>query len=174
LFHIRQTTSVQDYIDRFTELVDQLVAYQHSSSDHCYYTTHFVDGLKNEIKSVILVQRPVDLDTACSLALLQEEAETSRHREYMKPEFLFKTKPSSVATPLPLPPPLLKQNRDVKPYVGQSADAGVGNTNNKMAALLAYRMTRGLCKFYAEKYVKGHKCAPTVQLHAVQEIWELF
>jgi hypothetical protein len=69
LFHIKQTTSVHDYIDRFTELVDQLVAYDHSS-DHRYYTTHFVDGLKDEIKSVILVQWPMDLDTACSLALL--------------------------------------------------------------------------------------------------------
>jgi hypothetical protein len=60
---------VQDYIDRFTELVDQLVAYEHSS-DHRYYTTCFVDGLKDEIKSVILVQRLVNLDTTCSLALL--------------------------------------------------------------------------------------------------------
>jgi hypothetical protein len=84
------TTLVQDYIDRFTELVDQLVAYQHSSSNHCYYTTRFVDGLKDEIKFVILVQSPVDLDTACSLALLREEAETSRCHEYRKPDFLFK------------------------------------------------------------------------------------
>jgi hypothetical protein len=114
-----------------------LVAYQHSSSDHRYYTTRFVDGLKDEIKSVILIQRPVDLDTACSLALLQEEAETSWRREYRKPDFLFKVKPSSVATPLPLPAPPLKQNKEVKPYVGQSADAGV-NTDNKMAALRAY------------------------------------
>jgi hypothetical protein len=69
LFHIKQTSIVQNYIDRFTALVDQLVAYEHSS-DHCYYTTRFIDGLKGEIKTVILVQRPVDLDTACSLALL--------------------------------------------------------------------------------------------------------
>jgi hypothetical protein len=73
LFHIKQNTTVQDYIDLFTELVDQLVAYEHSS-DHRYYTTHFIDVLKDDIKHVVLVQRPVDLDVACIFALLQEEA----------------------------------------------------------------------------------------------------
>lgn len=33
-----------------------------------------MDGMKNEvIKEMVIVQRPKDLDTACSLALLQEE-----------------------------------------------------------------------------------------------------
>jgi hypothetical protein len=36
-------------------------------------TTRFVDGLRDEIKSVVVIQRPPDLDTACSLALLQED-----------------------------------------------------------------------------------------------------
>jgi hypothetical protein len=150
LFHIKQITSVQDYIDRFTELVDQLVAYEHSFG-HRYYTTRFVDGLKDEIKSVILVQWHVDLDTACSLALLHQEAETSRRREYGKPDFLFKAKSSSVTTPLPLPPPPQKQHKEVRPYVSQSADASATNTDSKMAALRAYQMARGLCKFCAEK-----------------------
>jgi hypothetical protein len=69
LFHIRQTSSVQDYIDRFTELVDQLVAYEHII-DQRYYTTRFVDGLRDDIKSIILIQRPVGLNTACVLTLL--------------------------------------------------------------------------------------------------------
>jgi hypothetical protein len=56
--------------------VDQLVAYAHSS-DFCYYTTHFVDGLKDEVKVVVLLQRHADLDTAYTLALLQEEADSA-------------------------------------------------------------------------------------------------
>ena len=47
-----------------------------------YYTMRFIDGLRDDIKSVILVQRPSTLDTVCALALLQEEADTSRRREY--------------------------------------------------------------------------------------------
>jgi hypothetical protein len=36
-------------------------------------TTRFIEGLKDEIKSVVIIQRPTDLDTACSLAMLQED-----------------------------------------------------------------------------------------------------
>jgi hypothetical protein len=70
LFHIKQSGSVQEYIDQFSELADQLLAYEHSASHNRYYTARFVDGLKDDIKSVVLVQRPYDLDTACCLALL--------------------------------------------------------------------------------------------------------
>jgi hypothetical protein len=69
--------------------------------------------------------------------------------------------------PLPLPPPPQKQNKEVKPHAGQATDVAATSTDSKMAALHAYRMARGLCKFCAEKYLRGHKCAPTVQLHAV-------
>jgi hypothetical protein len=32
-----------------------------------------IDGLKDEIKSDVIIQRPDDMDTACSLAMLQED-----------------------------------------------------------------------------------------------------
>jgi hypothetical protein len=38
-----------------------------------YFTMRFIDGLKPEIKAIVLVQRPKTLDFAWSLALLQEE-----------------------------------------------------------------------------------------------------
>jgi hypothetical protein len=38
----------------------------------------FIDGLCDDIKSIILVQRPSNLDTACALALLPEEADSSK------------------------------------------------------------------------------------------------
>jgi hypothetical protein len=34
-------------------------------------------------------------------------------------------------------------------------------------------MARGFCRYCAKKWVKGHKCAATVPLHAIQEIWEM-
>jgi hypothetical protein len=72
LFHIRQTGSICEYVEQFTQLVDQLAAYT-STTDPLYYTLSFIDGLKDDIKSIVLVQRPQDLDTACVLASLQEE-----------------------------------------------------------------------------------------------------
>jgi hypothetical protein len=91
LFHIKQTSLVQEYNDRFSELVDQLLAYDHSS-DYIYYIARFVDGLKDDVKLVVLVQRPLDLNSVCTLALLQEEADASRRREFKKPDYLFKSK----------------------------------------------------------------------------------
>ena len=104
LFHIRQTGTVADYVERFAELVDQLSAYT-SSTDPLYYTLRFIDGLRDDIKSVVLVQRPQDLDTACVLAALQEEVgDSSRRREFRCPDPPQPPKPASRG-PLPLPAP---------------------------------------------------------------------
>jgi hypothetical protein len=63
---------VADYIERFDVLMNHLVSY--SDTTHPYYfLTRFVEGLHADIRAVVMVQRPTDLDTACSLALLQEE-----------------------------------------------------------------------------------------------------
>jgi hypothetical protein len=65
-------------------LVDQLNAYQHMS-DPLYYTLKFVDGLRDDIKAVVMLQRPKDFDTAVVLAQLQEEAsELGRKLDYMR------------------------------------------------------------------------------------------
>lgn len=76
LFHIRQTSTIQDYVDHFCELVDLLVTYEHTT-DLLYYTMKFIDGPLDEMKSIIRVQRHDNLDTACALALLKEEADSS-------------------------------------------------------------------------------------------------
>jgi hypothetical protein len=43
---------------------------------------------------------------------------------------------------------------------------------DKFKALRAYRRAKGLCDRCAEKWSKGHKCACSVQLHAMQEMLE--
>jgi hypothetical protein len=73
LFHITHTSIVSEYIEKFTDLYEQLKAYN-PNPDNLYFTTRFIDGLREEIRSVILVAHPQDLDSACTLALLQEEA----------------------------------------------------------------------------------------------------
>jgi len=57
----------------------------------------------------------------------------------------------------------------------RSGDAAqVSSPDAKLAALRAYRRAMGLCYKCAEKWSRDHKCSPIVQLHAVQELWELF
>ena len=57
LLHIRQSTTVSNYVARFTSLTYQLIAYS-SGVDPVYFITRFIDGLLPELRSILLVQRP--------------------------------------------------------------------------------------------------------------------
>lgn len=71
-YTIKQTHSVADYVERFEIVMNSLLAY--SDQIHpLYFLTRFIEGLRSDIRAVVMVQRPTDLDTACALALLQEE-----------------------------------------------------------------------------------------------------
>lgn len=106
MFNIHQKTTVSAYVTEFSELVDQLNAYS-QTSDPMYFTMRFIDGLKPEIKAVVLVQRPKTFDTACSLALLQEEVTTPVAAKPVRGgDWYSSYKPALPArVPLPLPPP---------------------------------------------------------------------
>lgn len=41
--------------------------------DMLHYTTRFVDGLKYNVRMIVVVQRPIDSDTAYPIAVVQEE-----------------------------------------------------------------------------------------------------
>ena len=45
------------------------------------------------------------------------------------------------------------------------------SVDSKVVSLRAYRRAHGLRQYCADKWVKGHKCAPTIQLHVMQELW---
>lgn len=62
-------------------MVDQLIAYGRST-DPIFYVTCFVDGLCDDIQSVVHRQRPSTLVTACVLAL----PDPARRKEVKKSE----------------------------------------------------------------------------------------
>jgi hypothetical protein len=75
--------------------------------------------------------------------------------------------------------PILQQ-KTVKPLTNSAAEdrhpTNVVRTNSvgdKVRALKQYCRARGLCYRCAEKWSYGHQCVSTVQLHAIQELWEL-
>jgi len=93
MFNIRQTSSVQDYIDRFASLIDQLVAYG-SSTDPVFFAMRFVDGLRSDICNPVHMQRPQDFDIASVLVLLQEELQDPAGRkDSHHPDMYSVTKP---------------------------------------------------------------------------------
>jgi hypothetical protein len=170
LFQIKQTSTVADYVERFTKLVDQLKAYS-STTDPLFYTMRFIDGLRPELKAIILVARPQSLDAAISMALVQEEVtppqpvRTPSKGDWSSGKFIPKT-----AMPLPPPPP-----RHDKPAVAIAAPEtpAAPTLDAKLSAVKAYRRAMGLCYKCGEKWSKDHKCSPQIQLHLVQELWDL-
>lgn len=146
LFHIKQLGSVFDYVEQFASLVDELAAYE-SRTDPLYFTMCFVDGLKHEIKTIVMVQRPPNLDTACTLALVQEEALDSTRCRRGEPI----------------------SNRMAWPDAMSSADGGrlegttvvtdkllvdscrMSSSADHVASLKSCRRARGLCDKCAEK-----------------------
>ncbi|CAD6333962.1 unnamed protein product [Miscanthus lutarioriparius] len=179
LFQIKMTGSVQDYIDKFVNLVEQLSAYT-PNPDSLSYVTRFVDGLRDDIRSVILVQRPADLDAACTLALLQEEAlDPHRRKEIKRTDAPLFPKPAQTRGAFPLPPPPPRPAvgpplvDDKRPPDDRRQDHRRANVDEKLQSLRSYRKARGLCMRCGEKWHQGHKCAPAIQLHALQEVWEM-
>jgi hypothetical protein len=61
----------------------------------------------------------------------------------------------------------------------QSTDKTTGDFSrasspaDRVASLKSYHRARSLCDRCAEKWFPGHKCASTVQLHAIEEVWDL-
>lgn len=78
----------------------------HSTTwDPALFPSRFVDGLKDEIRAVVIVYNPKDLDTAVSLAYLQEEAlEISKRKEPRRSDSGFGSR-SHLRGVMPLPPP---------------------------------------------------------------------
>jgi hypothetical protein len=69
LFHIRQIGLAAEYVEKFSVLVDQFLAYE-VEPNPIYDAMRFVDGLTEDIKSIVMIHHPATLDTACALALV--------------------------------------------------------------------------------------------------------
>lgn len=167
---IKQTGSVAEYIESFSALVDQLTAYE-ARSDPLYFTMRFIDGLREEFRFAVMLQRPKDLDTAFVLAQLQDEViQSSRRREPKKYDYSFQSK-LPAGSPLPLPP--LPKSDKPKTLVGTNGNRST-SADDRWKSLRAHRRAQGLCQFCAEKWTRGHTCADKIHLHAVQELMEVF
>jgi hypothetical protein len=162
------------YVEEFSALVDQLSAYE-ASANPLYYAMRFVDGLQDDIRSIVMIQRPSNLDSACALAHVHEEAlESGKKANYRRYE------PSSNMTvhghraPLQFPPKPDKAVGSSGTEDHKAVEAvRLNSVDDKFKAHRQYRRARGLCDHCAKKWSYDHKCAPTVQLHAIQEMWDL-
>jgi hypothetical protein len=54
MFNIRQQSTVSAYVTAFSQLVDKLISYS-PNADPLYFTQRFIDGLRFDIKAIVLV-----------------------------------------------------------------------------------------------------------------------
>ncbi|CAD6231683.1 unnamed protein product [Miscanthus lutarioriparius] len=142
----------RDYIDHFAGLIDQLVAYGRST-DPVFFAMRFVDGLRDDIRNTVHMQRPQTFDTASVLALLQEELQDPNwSKESRRPGSVPFGKPQlKRAFPLPLPPRVDKTDRGATEPVPIEDHRSRG-VDDKLHTLRDYCWARGLCIKCGEKW----------------------
>jgi hypothetical protein len=75
-----------------------------------------------------------------------------------------------MAWPLPPSPSRIEKQQAV-PVTMKTP--GAASLDTKLSAVKAYRRAMVLCYRCGEKWSKDHNCSPQVQLHLVQELWDL-
>lgn len=171
LFHIKQTHSVEEYVDKFAGLVDQLAAYE-NKPDPLHYTMHFIDGLRDDIRAAVLIQHPTELDTAFALAKLQEEVSTPyKRRDSRKSDYNYQYKQDIPAVLGFSKADKLSTTTEDRRSTEASRTRSV---EERWLDIKAHRRSQGLCQRCAEKWTKDHRCAEKVQLNVLQEILEMF
>ncbi|XP_048528005.1 uncharacterized protein LOC125507475 [Triticum urartu] len=174
---LRQTGTVTKYAEQFTQLMHNLLAH-HSSWDPAFFVTQFMDGLQRDIRVAVVLHQPQTLDTAVDLACLQEEVVEALRRDERRHPAL---PPSSqggraiprMALPLPPPPSAIARQGGTASESRPPETTRTPPNDDKLATLRAYRRAKGLCFTCGERWSREHRCAPTVQLHIVEELIEM-
>jgi hypothetical protein len=173
MFRISQTGTVEDYVQRFSDLMDQLAAYE-QKPDPIHYLTRFLDGLQPGVRVLVAIQQPKDLDTAYTLALLYEElgegialmgnsSGSSTHHSSRRQQHAHIS--------VPPPPPPAKWIG--KPPDDRKAPDPARNSEDKWQNLKAFRRSKGLCFVCGEKWSREHQCKNNIQLHVVQDMMDM-
>lgn len=164
---LKQTGSVAEYYHRFEQLSHSILLYN-TSYDDVFFVTRFLHGLEDEISAPIALHRPSNVDTACALALLQEE-EFDRARQKRPFRNDSKELPKTGSR-------VFTTNDKLKPHIQKddAKKADKSSIEDKWSVVRAYRRANGLYFLCAEKWEgKHHKCPPQVSINMIHEPMDL-
>ena len=148
---------MEDYEERFSELYDQLTAYE-AQPNMVHYVTRFMEGLSPSVRLLVGIQQPDDLDSAYDLALLSEELGDNVLQQQYSSSGSRRLQVQTV------PKQSVSKTADEKKTTEQP------RSDDRWAALRAYRKSKGLCFICGERWACEHRCKQEVQLHVVQEM----
>jgi hypothetical protein len=69
LLNIKQTTTTQEYYDRFVLAMHKVLVHN-SHLDYVFFVSKFLQGLQSDIRPTLVLYKPRIVDLALSLALL--------------------------------------------------------------------------------------------------------
>jgi hypothetical protein len=156
LYRIAKTCTVEDYVQRFSALVDQISAYD-TNPDQLNYLTRFLDGLKSGVHALVAIQQPADLDAAYTMALFYEELGDGCTPWNIVPTPVQSSRctfSASLPALLPPQPPAKWVSSTVEER--KQTDPGRFSVDDKWSSLRAYRRSKGLCFICDERWSKKH------------------
>ena len=167
LVALRQTGSVTEYLEKFEQLSHRILLYN-ASYDDTYFVVRFLGGLKEEIRAGISLHQPKDVQTASTLAILQEEelAHSNRKGTFRDSgKFSFRSMARPEKSKNPQPDRYEKSSNPTAKVEKPAAD-------DMLKALIAYHKKHGLCYKCSEKWGHNHSCPPHVPLHVIEELFD--
>lgn len=166
LENLRQTGSVVEYRKKFEQLAHSILLYN-PSYDDVFFVTRFLGGLKEEIRAPITLHRPPNLETAGTLALLQEaELEATKSKIQFRADQRDSGRFQKFNSNPDRPRPRKEEGKQVNNAVPSA-------NSEKLLALRAHRRANNLCFTCGEKWTgRNHKCPTQIPLHVIQELLE--
>jgi hypothetical protein len=136
LLQLKQDSTVEEYIKQFQAMQFQVAMYN-PAFDEMFFTAHFINGLKEEIKSVVHTHLPDSVDRAALLAKIQQQV---IERAKSRPVKWSSTKASNAKQDIQQP--------------------NTSSTLWKERQLRDFRKANDLCYYCGEKFLPGHlqKC----------------
>jgi hypothetical protein len=128
------------------------------------YVTRFVDGLQPQVHLLVAVQLPQDLETAYTIACVQEEVSTC-DLVHVVPSPANTSRNAAVMHSVPRAVDDKKVHETVKSFNHNRL------LEDKLLALKNYRKAKGLYFTCGERWSRNHKCQATVQLHVPDCQW---
>jgi len=146
LIDLRQSGTVEDYTTKFEQL--QFDITMHSCHyDDLFFTSHYVSGLKDEIRAVVEPQVPTTVHRAALIARIQQKVLDRGKHKYQKAPILTK--------------PTTQLRTETKPNPASG-------TLWRDRQLRDYRKANGLCYTCGEKFEPGHNevCSKRTKPHS--------
>jgi hypothetical protein len=128
-----------EYHAEFKKLAHGLLLYN-PAIDDTIFITRFIGGLRDDIRSALLLHKPGDVDTTSALALIQEQELEQSCKQPSGRDFTREAPRVQASA---------EKNKQAKPRA---------DSDDKLASLKSFHRRNGLCFKCGEKWNPSHQC----------------